>query len=416
MNLATWSLRNPIPSVLLFCALGLTGVWGFAQLHVQNIPDVVLPTVNIDLTQPGAAPAQLESQVARKVEDSLANLQGLKHTETSITDGAVHVSVKFVLEKNRSDALIEVKDAVDRIRSQLPQELEPPRVSAPIALPDGRRLRLDQVAKVMDTDAQRTQVARLDGEPVVGFSVYRAVGQDEVALEEGVRAALERVAAANPGLVITNVADKMSYTREQYHGSMDMLYEGALLAILVVWWFLRDWRATLVAASALPLSIVPVFAAMQWLGLSLDTVTPLALAAVVRILVDDAIVEIENIVRHLRSGKPVREATADAVSEIGLAVVATTLTLAAVFVPSSLMKSVPGLFFREVGWTAALAVLASLLVARLLTPIMAAQWLKPAQAHDEEDSRLMRVYLRCARWCLSHRKTTVALSLLYFAV
>src|SRR5258706_1122878 len=136
MNRATWSLRSPIPSVLLFCALGLTGVWGFAQLHIQNIPDVVLPTVNIDLAQPGAAPAQLESQVARKVEDSLVSLQGLKHTETTVSDGAVHISVKFVLEKNRSDALIEVKDAVDRIRSQLPQELEPPRVSAPIALDD----------------------------------------------------------------------------------------------------------------------------------------------------------------------------------------------------------------------------------------------------------------------------------------
>src|SRR5258708_18337621 len=134
---------------------------------------------------------------------------------------------------------------------------------------------------------------------------------------------------------------------------MGMLYEGALLAVIVVWWFLRDWRATLVAASALPLSIVPVFAAMQWFGFSLNTVTLLALAVVVGILVDDAIVEIENIVRHLRSGKPVREATADAVSEIGLAVVATTLTLAAVFVPTPLLKNLPGLFFLEIGWTPA---------------------------------------------------------------
>ncbi len=197
---------------------------------------------------------------------------------------------------------------------------------------------------------------------------------------------------------------------------MDMLYEGAVLAVLVVWWFLRDWRATIVAASALPLSVIPVFAAMKWFGFSLNTITLLALAAVVGILVDDAIVEIENIVRHVRSGKTVREATGDAVDEIGLAVVATTLTLAAVFVPTSMMNSVPGLFFREFGWTAALAVLASLLVARLLTPVMAARWLRPGSGHVDRETGTMRRYMRAVDWCLSHRKSTLAGAILFFVL
>ena len=527
MNFATWSLRNPKPAILLFALLCLAGLYGLVQLHVQYVPDLQLPTVNIELSQAGAAPAQLETDVARKVEDALSNLQGIKHIETTIVDGAVRVGVKYEIGKNRSDALIEVKDAVDRIRAQLPAALDPPRVSAPFAfddpvltyavsshrldesalswfvdetiaktlsglkgvgrvkriggsnrevrvevdptqmaalgvttsdvsqalrstqqqssgghgqvgageqamrvlatvrqaqdlrdlpivLPDGRSVRLDQVATVRDTDADRTEAALLDGHPVVGFSIYRALGQDELALEAGVRKSLSDLTVANPGLVITTVANKVDYTHEQYRGSMDMLFEGAALAVLVVWWFLRDWRATLVAASALPLSIIPVFAAMHWLGFSLNTLTLLALAAVVGILVDDAIVEIENIVRHVQSGKPVREATADAVNEIGLAVIATTLTLAAVFVPTSMMNSVPGLFFREFGWTAALAVLASLLVARLLTPMMAARWLRPHLDRDIVEARTMTYYLRAVRWCLDHRTTTLVAALLFF--
>jgi len=280
----------------------------------------------------------------------------------------------------------------------------------------GQRVALDQVAAIRDGTADPTQAALLDGRPVVGFRVYRALGEGEVSLDDGVKAALAALTAKKPGLVITQVSNNVDYTREQYRGSMDMLYEGAVLAVLVVWWFLRDWRATLVAASALPLSIIPVFAAMKWLGFSLNTITLLALAAVVGILVDDAIVEIENIVRHVRNGKTVLEATGDAVNEIGLAVVATTLTLAAVFVPTSMMNSVPGLFFREFGWTAALAVLASLLVARLLTPVMAARWLKPGGGHVERESGTMRRYMRAVDWCLSHRKLTLAGAIVFFVL
>jgi multidrug efflux pump subunit AcrB len=521
MNFATWSIRNPIPSILLFILLSLAGFWGFARLPIQDLPDLELPMVTVSLTQPGAAPAQLETEVARKVEDALATLSGLRHSRTSITDGMVSIQAEFVLEKPLSDALIETKNAVDRVRSDLPTDLQQPTVAAatfaggpvltyavsssrmdeealswfvddalakavldvrgvdrmervggvqreiridadpirlaalgvtaadlsralrevqqessggrgqlggaeqsirtvalaaqafdlaalPIALPDGRHVRLDEVATVHDTDAERTQAALLNGHPAIGFNVYRARGSDETKVAEGVAAALARLQAADPALEVELVASSVAYTLEQFDGSMAMLYEGALLAIVVVFFFLRDWRATLVAAAALPLSILPAFAAMYWLGYSLNTLTLLALAVTVGILVDDAIVEIENIERHRQQGKPVLEAVNTAVTEIALAVIATTMALVVVFVPTALMGGVPGLLFQQFGWTAVIAVLASLLVARLLTPMMAAFLLKGHAKKESSDGRIMSWYLSAVRWCLGHRKTTAA--------
>lgn len=196
---------------------------------------------------------------------------------------------------------------------------------------------------------------------------------------------------------------------------MSLLYEGAILAVLVVWFFLRDWRATLVAAAALPLSIIPTFFVMNYLGFTLNGVTLLSLALVIGILVDDAIVEIENIVRHLRMGKTPYQAALEAADEIGLAVVATTFTLIAVFLPTAFMSGIVGKYFKQFGWTAAIAVATSLVVARLLTPMMAAYLLKPI-AHEKKDSRLMRKYLAIASWCLQHRVKTTVMATVFFIV
>ena len=528
MNFATWSIRNPIPAILLFVLLSLAGVWGFQNLPTQNLPDFDMPMVSVNLSQPGAAPAQLETEVARKVEDALASLSGLNHLHTSVTNGRVSIGVEFVLEKNLSDALIETKNAVDSIRADLPTELMQPTVSAAtsvgapiltfaiassrmdeealswfvddivaksvlgvtgvgrfervggvqrevlievdptrmaslgisagdisralrqiqqessggrgqlggqeqslrtiatvrqaqelaalrITLPNGRVFRLDQVATIVDGAAERSQAALLDGKPAVGFNVYRARGFDEVTIAQEVQTALAALQQSDPSLEMTPISGTVEQTLEQYEGSMTMLFEGAILAVLVVWFFLRDWRATLVSAAALPLSILPAFAAMAWLGYSLNTVTLLALAVVVGILVDDAIVEIENIERHRHLGKSIREATEDAVTEIALAVTATTMTLVAVFLPTAMMSGIAGLVFKQFGWTAVIAVLASLLVARLLTPMMAAYFLKPQPTKPHKDGRVMHGYLALVRWCLAHRKTTMAGATVFLA-
>jgi multidrug efflux pump subunit AcrB len=526
MNFATWSIRNPIPAILLFALLTIAGIMGFHKLPIQNLPDIDLPTINVTLTQPGAAPAQLETEVARKVEDALATMSGLKHLRTSITDGQVQITVEFVLEKNLSDALIDTKNSVDSVRSQLPTDLQQPTVSAvtvggdavlvyaiaadmgeealswfvddtvgkailavpgigridrvggltrqvrvavdpvrmaaqgvtavdvsqalrnmqqessggrgqfgqeeqsarviatvhqaselaafPITLANGRKLRLDQIATISDASAERAQIALLDGKPVVGFKVFRAKGYDETVIAKNVGAALEKLQASNRTLKFTRISGTVGYTKEQYEGSMDMLYEGSILAVLVVWWFLRDWRATLVAASALPLSILPAFAAMAWFGFSLNTLTLLALAVIVGILVDDAIVEIENIERHAHMGKPILQAAGDAVTEIALAVMATTMALVVVFLPTAMMSGIAGMFFKQFGWTAVIAVLTSLLVARILTPMMAAYLLKSKHAVEQQDGRIMRWYLHAVRWCMAHRKTTMLAATLFF--
>lgn len=527
MNFATWSMRNPIPVVLLFFLLVLAGWRGFSQLPIQNLPDLDLPTVAVTLSQPGATPAQLESEVARKVENSLASLTGLKHIRTTITDGTVTILVEFVLEKKLSDALIETKDAVDKVRSDLPMDLLQPSVSGvltggialmtyavasdkldeealswhiddglarvmqgvpgvgkferiggvqrevrvevdpvklaahrvsatdvsralrqvqqdfsggrtqlgqmeqavrtvgnvqsaeqlaalPLALPDGRQIRLDQVASVHDGRADPSQAALLNGKPVVGFKIFRSKGFDETRIFAEVKARAKQLQEQDPSLSLTLISSTVPHTIDQYKGSMSMLYEGAILAVLVVWLFLRDWRATLVAASALPLSILPAFAAMALFGFSLNTLTLLSLAVVVGILVDDAIVEVENIERHARMGKPMEQAAGDAVTEIALAVMATTMALVVVFAPTALMDGIPGLFFRQFGWTAVVAVLASLLVARLLTPLLAVHLLKPhANPGDIPDGKIMLTYMRWVRGCMKYKKTTLLTATLF---
>jgi multidrug efflux pump subunit AcrB len=283
-----------------------------------------------------------------------------------------------------------------------------------VALSDGRRIRLDQVATVSDTVAERRSGALLNGKPVVGFEVVRSRGASETTVADGVRDALDKLRAQHPDVEVTEAFNFVDPVVENFHGSMVLLIEGAVLAVIVVFVFLRDWRATVVAATALPLSVLPTFGAMHYIfGFSLNTVTLLSMSLVVGILVDDAIVEIENIMRHLRMGKSPYAAAMEAADEIGLAVIATTFTLIAVFLPTAFMSGVPGKFFVQFGWTAAIAVFFSLVVARVLTPMMAAYFLKPPRL-GHRDAAWMTRYLGWAAWCLKHRVLTMGATALFF--
>ncbi len=527
MNVSAWCIRNPIPAVMLFIMLTLLGAMGFKSMKVQQFPDIDLPTITISASLPGAAPAQLETEVARKLENAVASIQGLKNIYTKVQDGVANVTAEFRLEKPTQEALDDVRAAVQRVRSDLPADLRDPVISkvelagAPIltytvasskmddealswfvdnditkamlavrgvgsvarvggvarevqvnldpakllalnasaadisrqlravqqeasggrvdvggieqsvrtiatvasaaelaaieiGLSDGRRIRLDQVATVTDTTAERRSTALLNGKPVVGFEIVRSRGAGETEVADGVRAALAKFSAERPDVTITEAFNFVDPVVENFHGSMYLLLEGAVLAVLVVWLFLRDWRATLVAATALPLSIIPTFGAMYYLfGFTLNTVTLLSMSLVVGILVDDAIVEIENIMRHLRMGKTPLQAATEAADEIGLAVIATTFTLIAVFLPTAFMSGVPGKFFVQFGWTAAIAVFFSLVVARMLTPMMAAYILKPPKKDHVEPAWLLR-YGRWADWCLRHRVVTMLVTAVFF--
>ena len=526
MNISAWAIKNPIPSILLFILLCLVGLMSFSTMNVRDMPDIELPMVVVSASLEGASPVQMEIEVVRKIENSMASIELVKHIYSNVDDGAAAIFVEFDLEKDNSEAVNDVRDAISRIRADLPidlrdpvinkvntsgkpiltysvesgqldeqdiswlidneisktllavkgvgrveriggvdreirVEIDPARLLAlnvsvadisrqiqrvqqessggrgevggaqqsvrtlgtvassdelaamSIALTDGRHYRLDQLAKVSDGKSEQREMALVNGKPVIAFDITRTRGSSEITVAKAVRTAIDKLNAEHCNLKITETLDNVTGVQENFDGSMLLLYEGAILAVLVVWWFLRDWRATFVAASALPLSVIPAFVGMHYFGFTLNGVTLLALALVVGILVDDAIVEVENIMRHLRMGKSPYQAAIDATEEIGLAVVATTFTLVSVFLPTAFMSGIVGKFFKEFGWTAALAIMASLVVARLLTPMMAAFLLKPIVT-QKTDSRLMTRYLGWVSWCLKHRVLATVFTLAFF--
>ena len=526
MNVSAWSIKNPIPAVMLFVMLTFAGMLAFKSMKVQQFPDLELPTVTVSASLPGAAPAQLETEVARKLENAIAPLQGIKNIYTKVQDGGVTVTAEFRLEKPTQEAVDDVRSAVQGVRSDLPSDVRDPVVSkvnlsgAPIlaitirspkmddealswfvdntvarrllgvkgvgsvvrvggvnrqvevaldplklqalgataadvsrqlrqvqtesaggradlggseqpmrtlatvktveelstiefTLSSGQRIRLDQVASVRDTVAEPRALALLNGVQVVGFEITRSKGASEVEVGAAVQLALNELKAQHPDIELTQAFDFVQPVAEEFHESMVMLVEGAILAVIVVWLFLRNARATFVSAVALPLSVIPAFIGMAYLGFSINTVTLLALSLVIGVLVDDAIVEVENIERHLNMGKTPYQAAMEAADEIGLAVVATTFTLIAVFLPTAFMAGIPGKFFKQFGWTAALAVFASLVVARVLTPMMAAYLMKRSP-RPHKDPFWMASYMRASRWALNHRWVTLGLAGAFF--
>jgi multidrug efflux pump subunit AcrB len=525
MNISAWCIRNPIPAIMLFVMLTFAGSISYQSMKVQNFPDLDLPTINITASLPGASPTQLETQIARKIENSLANLQGLKHIYTNVQDGVVSITAEFRLEKPVQEALDDVRSAVAQVRADLPTDLRDPQINrlnvydTPIlaytlsatdmddealswyvdneltkkllsvkglgrvtrvgginrqitinldpaklqalnatvtdisqqlklsqmeasggstklggseqpvrtlatvnsaedisrielSLTDGRKIKLNQVATITDSFAEPRSAALLDGKPVVGFEISRSKGASEIEVGNGVQKVFSELKLKHPEIVLTEAFNFVQPVKDEYEASLTMLIEGALLAVLVVFLFLRDFRATFICAVALPLSVIPAFIGMYNFGFSINIVTLLALSLVIGILVDDAIVEVENIVRHLRMGKTPYQAAMEAADEIGLAVIATTFTLIAVFLPTAFMSGIPGKFFKQFGWTASFAIFASLAVARVLTPMMSAYLLKPNNIKTK-DSSVMHSYLTLSRWCLHHRFITVIAAVLF---
>ena len=280
----------------------------------------------------------------------------------------------------------------------------------------GRTVRLDQLGTVQDGASEERTFALLDGRPVVAFGVFRGKGESDLTAGDGTKARVAQIMARHPGIQITLIDDATSHTAASYHSTMETLYEGAALAVIVVFLFLRNWRATMIAAVALPLSIIPTFFVMSWLGFTLNGISLLAITLVTGILVDDAIVEIENIVRHINMGTPAYQASMEAANEIGLTVIAISFSIVAVFAPVSFMGGIPGQYFKQFGLTVAVSVLFSLLVARLITPMLAAYFLRDtAHRIEEKDGLILRRLMAVLGWTLKHRGWTLLMGLGIFA-
>ncbi|PZO81471.1 MAG: ABC transporter permease [Mesorhizobium amorphae] len=528
-NISAWSIRNPVPPILLFIVLMALGVMSFMTLPVTRFPNIDVPLVSVVVVDPGVAPSELETQVTKPVEDAVANISGVKNVTSEITEGKSQTLVEFRLEIDTQTAVNDVKDAIERVRSDLPAtseaplvnrvdvegqailtyavsapamtieelswfvddtvirrlqgvkgvarvdryggvereikvELDPDRLSAlnvtagdvsralraantdltggsgefaareqtirtlggarnvedlralEVPLGAGRTVKLSDIATVSDSWTKPKSFARVGDKTAVSFGVFRGKGESDVEVNDRAAVVIEALQAAHPDVQFQKVDDSVTYTQGNYESAMETLLEGAFLSIIVVFIFLRDWRATLVSAVALPLSIIPAFWAIDMLGFSLNLVSLLGVTLVVGILVDDAIVEIENIVRHVKMGKSAYRASLEAADEIGLAVIAISATIMAVFAPVSFMGGIAGQYFKQFGLTVAIAVFFSLLVARLITPMLAAYFLRDTGHEEPKPGFIMRGYMAFLRGTLRFRWLTLFAGIAFFVV
>ncbi|MGF1541889.1 MAG: efflux RND transporter permease subunit [Pleurocapsa sp.] len=286
----------------------------------------------------------------------------------------------------------------------------------PIELNNGNTVKLANFGEVRDDFAQLRQTAYLDGQPVVAFAVKRSTGSTLVSVEEGIAQAVAKLKTTLPPDVdLQLIFTRADAIRGSYQGTVYALVLGCLLTVLTVGIFLRNWRVTLITATALPLSIVPTFWVMKSLEYTLNSMTLLALALAVGNLVDDAICMIENIDRHLQMNKTPFQAALDGSREIGLAVVATTATIVAVFIPVAFMGGIPGQYFQPFGVTVAVSTMFSTLVACTVTPMLAAYLLKSKpQIIQHPNKSKLQPYRLVLGWALRHRITTLILAVAFF--
>jgi hydrophobe/amphiphile efflux-1 (HAE1) family protein len=526
-NISAWAIKHPVTPIVLFVVLFFLGIVAFIRLPINLNPDVSFPVVDVNISQPGAAPTEMETQIAQKVEGSIASIGNIHHQQSYISEGNVLILIEFNIGTPVDRAVTDVRDAIARVRADLPQnilepqvrredtdggtfsmfavtttnmtpeqlswaidntiskrllgvrgiaqvqriggadreirvELDPGRLQALgltavevneqlrqlnldapggraqvgggeqairvlggaksaealgdtlIIVPGAKSVRLREIADVRDGVAETRSLARFDGRPATAFQLFKSKGASDVSTAEAVAKEIAKIQKDNPSLRIQQIFTTVDHTIKTYHSALEALVEGSILAVMVVWLFLRNWRATLISALAIPLSAIPTFAFMQWMGFTLNEITLLSLSLVAGVLVDDAIVEIENIVRHMRMGKSGFRAAMEAADEIGLAVVATSFTIIAVFLPVSFMGGISGQFFKQFGLTVAAAVFISLMVARLITPVIAAYALNRDAIPHRDDGPIMSGYIKVLKWCVAHRWKTIGFGTLFF--
>lgn len=524
-NISSWSIRNPVAPLVAFVMLTLAGVISFITMDINNNPDVSFPAAQVVVNQPGAAPAELETQVTQRIEAALRGIQGVDEISSFVREGSSRTMVQFAIGTPIDRGVNDVRDAVANVRSELPAGILQPQVNridiagGPIAyfsvealdmtleelswfvddtvskrllnisgmasvrrgggvdreirvildparmqsygitasevndqlrltnvnaaggraeiagseqsvrvlgnaanatelgetqisLRGGRRIRLADIAEVKDLYAEQRGFSKMNGRQVVSVALEKSKGSSDVTVYDEAVKAMEEIEKQNPKVHFTQLFTSVDYTKDQYNSAIAAMVEGAILAVIVVFIFLKDWRATIISALAIPLSAIPTFWFMDLLGFSLNSLSLLALSLVAGVLVDDAIVEIENIVRHMRMGKTAYQASIDAADEIGLAVVATTMSIVAVFLPVGLMPGISGEFFKNFGFTVVVSVLMSLAVARLITPMLAAYFLKASGAKDHGNAPWVGHYMKVLQWSLNNRWWTMGIGAL----
>src|SRR4051812_9014816 len=522
-NISSWCIRNPVGPIVLFVGLMLAGLIAFARMQVNNAPDIDFPAAIVSVSQPGAAPNELETQVTQRVESAIRGVNGVDEINSTINEGNSTTFVSFQLGTPPDRAVNDVRNAISQIRSNLPEGILEPQITrvdaedepimvmsaettdmtleqlswyidntvakrllgvegiaavsrvggvdrtirvildpaalqaqgvtaaqvnqqlrqsnmngaggraeiagseqsvrvignardayelsqTQITLPGGRFVKLADLGQVKDSNSEQRSIAKMNGREVVTFYVQRAKGTSAVSDYTAGMAELRKLEKENPRVSSSEIVNRIDYTKAQYRSAMEGLIEGAILAVLVVLLFLRDIRATLISALAIPMSAIPAFAFMSMMGITMNFMSTMAMGLVAGVLVDDAIVEIENIVRHMRMGKSGYQAALDAADEIGLAVLATTMAIVAVFFPVALMPGIAGQYFKAFGFTIVLSVMMSLFVARMITPLIAAYFLRSHGEQPHANWKWMDFYLRVLSWSLDTTKAHALLA------
>src|SRR5579885_1421147 len=529
--LARLCVKRPVFATMLVLSLVVVGVFSYFSLGLDLFPKIDIPTVSVTVANPGATPEEIETEITKKIEDTVNTISQVDEVRSTSSEGFSLVIVTFELSKDGDVAAQEVQNKVNLIVPQLPQSAKQPviqkfdpdatpvmqiAVSAPRSLrdvtliadklikqklenakgvgeitivgganreihvmvdPDRLRAynltvtnvlnavraqnlelpagtlnagarefnvrttgritdaaqfnditianRADYVVKVKDIGyaedaaAEPRTASRLDGNPAVTLIVSKQSGVNTVATADAVRQRLAEIMPGVPKDVRADIiSDQSTFIRASVDNIKHHLIEGSLFASIIIFLFLANIRTTLIAAIAIPTSIVSAFALMAAMNLTLNTISMLALTLMVGIVIDDAIIVLENIFRYIEEKHHSPYAAAmEGTKEIGLAVMATTLSLLAVFLPVGFMGGIVGRFMSSFGFTSAFAIAVSMLVSFTLTPMLCSRFVKPAPAggggHTSKDSRLFRFldrhYTRMLEWAMAHRKTMVGL-------
>jgi len=539
-RLAAICIERPVFATVLILSLVVVGIVSYFSLGLDRFPKVDFPTISITTRLAGSSPEEMETEISDKIEEAVNTISGLDQLNSTSSEGTSVVIATFNLEKDTDVAAQEVRDRVNSILAQLPQEADPPviekrdpdaqpvlsialsgpapirditefadkvlkrqiesisgvgqarivggrprqinivpdtarlaalgltsadlvravraqnvqipggqveqgmrdltlrtygRVSAPREFGDisilsrnGYPVKVSDVARVEDSVADAATIARVDGKPAVVLQIRKQSGSNTVEVIDRVKERQKELASQLPkGWKMEIVRDQSAFITAAVDAVQEHLVLGSLLAAGIVLLFLRRFRLTVIAAVAIPTSLIGSFAAMQFMGFSMNVITLLALALVVGIVIDDAVVVMENVFRFLEEKKlNPREAALQGTAEIALAVLATSLSLVAVFLPVAFMSGIVGRFMHSFGITMAFAVLISLLVSFTLTPMMCSRWLRTPEAEDKDGEKkeisrdkgfyplVERSYLALLDWSMAHRWVIVLVMIAVF--
>ena len=538
MFLSELSIKRPVFATMMMLALVVLGLFSLRRLKLDDMPDVDLPFVMIQVNYPGASTEAVERDVTKKIEEAVNPIEGVDRIESSSVEGYTMIFIQFTLQTKIMTAQSDVRSAIDRIRGDLPDDIDPPVISrfdfrqnpimslalsgkgwalrdlttlatetisrrletvdgvgsvsvvggldrqihvllipdrmnalgaspdmvnaalqrANLDMPAGRveqgnaeqlvrvkgrivdpadfasvvvtsrngvAVRLAEVARVEDSQEEERTLAEFSGKRAIGIDIRKVSGANTVDVADGIRAVLAQLNTELPaGVQLEIIRDNSTWIRDSLADVQLALVLGALLTVLIVFLFLNSWRSTVITGLTLPVSIISAFLVIYAMNFTINTLTLMALSLAVGILIDDAIVVRENIVRHVERGEDHRTAAGAATSEIGFAVFATTMSILAVFVPVAFMRGIVGRFFYQFGITVAFAVAVSLFVSFTLDPMLSSIWYDPQAAGHKQrgpvgqrletfNARVRDVgrwYRGVIAWALDHRGRVLAIA------